>query len=117
MEKFFAKDCPKLYNSCDAMFLPSHLECFSASYAEAMKMEKPILTSDLSFAHTVCGNAALYFDNTNPEDISSKIKCLFHDKTLYSKLIKNGTEQLKSYMDSKQRASSYLDICRSIAKR
>ena len=76
-------------------------------------MEKPILTSDLSFAHTVCGNAALYFDNTNPEDISSKIKCLFHDKTLYSKLIKNGTEQLKSYMDSKKlRASSYLDICK-----
>ncbi len=32
-----------LYQECDALFLPTLLECFSASYAEAMIMEKPIL--------------------------------------------------------------------------
>src|SRR5690606_1283167 len=53
-------DCPKLYEECDAIFLPTLLECFSATYAEAMKMEVPIITPDMGFAHTVCGNAALY---------------------------------------------------------
>jgi glycosyltransferase involved in cell wall biosynthesis len=54
-------ECASLYKECDAMFLPTLLECFSASYIEAMYMEKPIVTSDLDFAHTVCGNSALNF--------------------------------------------------------
>ena len=58
-------ECPSLYRECDAMFLPTLAECFSASYAEAMKMEKPIVTTDLGFARSVCGDAALYFDPTD----------------------------------------------------
>ena len=38
------RECPSLYEQCDFMFLPTLLECFSASYAEAMKMRRPILT-------------------------------------------------------------------------
>ena len=110
-------DCPKLYNLCDAMFLPSHLECFSASYPEAMKMKKPILTSDLSFARAVCGNAALYFNNTDPKDIATKIKMLFNDRSLFDLLIKNGSKKLNSYLTSTQQALKYLDICKSIAEK
>jgi len=53
------KACPSLYKQCDAMFLPTLLEVFSAAYPEAMKMEKPILTSNYSFATDVCQDAAL----------------------------------------------------------
>ena len=55
------------------MFLPTFLECFSASYAEAMLMKKPIITSNLGFAQNVCKDAAVYFDPCNPEDIIDKI--------------------------------------------
>ncbi|KAA6314587.1 hypothetical protein EZS27_034819, partial [termite gut metagenome] len=41
--------CPQLYRECDALFLPTLLECFSANYPEAMYMGKPILTSNLPF--------------------------------------------------------------------
>ena len=112
----YAKDCPSLYNLSDAMFLPSHLECFSASYPEAMKMNRPILTSNLSFARTVCGNAALYFDNTDPEDVATKIKTLFHDEDHYNKLVNNGINRLKLYGDSREQALKYLDICRQLSK-
>ncbi|CAM3965921.1 glycosyltransferase family 4 protein [Flavobacterium antarcticum] len=111
-----AKDCPTLYNETDAMFLPSHLECFSASYPEAMKMEKPILTSDLSFAHTVCGEAALYFDNQSAEDVAQKIKNLFHDKNLYKDVVAKGKVQLKNFDDSRGQAQKYLEICKIIQK-
>ena len=42
--------CPSLYRECDTMFLPTLAECFSASYPEAMIMNKPIITTDLGFA-------------------------------------------------------------------
>ncbi|MFB0924812.1 MAG: glycosyltransferase [Vicingaceae bacterium] len=110
------KDCPELYNECDAMFLPSHLECFSASYPEAMKMERPILTSNLSFATTVCDEAALYFDNLNPKDIATKIMKLFHDEQLYKDLVKKGKERLSIFDDSKVQTIKYLQICKKISQ-
>jgi len=112
----YAKDCPALYNECDAMFLPAHLECFSASYPEAMRMRKPILTSNLSFATTVCKDAALYFDNLDAKNISDKIKELFGDKELYLSLVEKGNERLKSFDSSRSQAEKYIDICKEIFK-
>lgn len=65
--------CPALYHYCDALFLPTLLECFSASYVEAMYFKKPIFTSDLPFAHTVCKDSAVYFDPYDVDDIHEKI--------------------------------------------
>jgi hypothetical protein len=48
--KIDINQCPYLYQQSDLLFLPTLLECFSASYAEAMYMQKPILTSNLDFA-------------------------------------------------------------------
>jgi glycosyltransferase involved in cell wall biosynthesis len=110
------KDCPALYNQSDAMILPSHLECFSASYPEAMKMKRPILTSNLSFATTVCGDAALYFDNTNLKDIADKIIMLFHNQALYDDLVKKGEERLLVFDNTRQQAEKYLEICKKISK-
>ena len=99
------------------MFLPSHLECFSASYPEAMKMERPILTSNLSFARTVCKDAAMYFDNLNGKDISDKIKLLFHDEKLSKELVERGKKRLVFFDDSRAQAEKYLNICRKIANK
>lgn len=109
-----AIDCPSLYNEADAMFLPAHLECFSASYPEAMKMEKPILTSNLSFAHTVCEDAAIYFDNTNASDVASKIKMLFENEKLYKNKVELGKQQLKIFQNSREQAENYIKICKQI---
>ncbi|MFD0976355.1 glycosyltransferase [Salinimicrobium gaetbulicola] len=109
-----AEKAPELYNHCDAMFLPTHLECFSASYAEAMKMEKPILTSNLSFATSVCGEAAIYFDNLDPKDIAEKINKLFNDNSLYQSLVNLGKKQLQTFDSSRTQAEKYIKICKSI---
>jgi glycosyltransferase involved in cell wall biosynthesis len=102
--------CPNLYEQSDFLFLPTLLECFSASYAEAMMMGKPILTSDLSFAHGICGEAALYFDATSIEDIANKIITLSKNTVLQKKLIFNGKDQLKYFDTSELRANKYLKI-------
>lgn len=106
--------CPSLYQECDAMFLPTLLECFSASYPEAMAMKKPILTSDLGFARTICGEAAIYFDPLNAKDIAEKIIVLYENQELQQTLIEKGTQRLSVFDTPKTRAQKYLEICQSL---
>lgn len=103
--------CPSLYDSADAVFFPSLLETFSAVYLEAMKMEKPIITSDLSFAHDICGDAALYFDPLNADDGLLQIKKLINDPPLKKSLISKGQERLQKFPTANERAKKYLEIC------
>ncbi len=109
-------DCPALYRDCDAMFLPTLLECFSASYAEAMKMERPILTSDLGFAHTVCKDAAIYFDPLNPADIAEAISRVVKDFSLRKKLVEEGKKEFKKLKTPAERAEIFLGIAGALAE-
>lgn len=102
------KQCPVLYQLCDALFLPTLLECFSASYLEAMFMERLILTSDLSFSHTVCHNAAIYFDPYDENDIADKIKTAFSSEGLFLKKIEAGIKQYNKFPSARERAVNYL---------
>ena len=104
------KECPEVYTKVDAMFLPTLLESFSASYAEAMIMGKPILTSHYDFAHTVCGDAAIYFDPLNPSSVAKAILMLIDDPSYYNVLVYKGKERLEYFGDASTRARRYLDI-------
>ena len=108
------EECPKAYAKCDAMFLPTLLEVFSASYPEAMKMRKPILTSNLGFAKSICKDAALYFDPINPKDIATKIKLLVEDKKIQEDLILKGKKRVLEFPNSRQRAEKYIEICKKL---
>ena len=109
-------ECPSLYKECDILYLPTLLEIFSASYPEAMAMEMPILTSDLGFAHSVCKNAALYFNPFSTKDIADKIELLINDNELKLKLINNGKMRLKNFGTAKDRAKKYLHICEEMMR-
>jgi glycosyltransferase involved in cell wall biosynthesis len=106
--------CPNLYQQANFMFLPTLLECFSASYPEAMIMKKPILTSNISFAKGLCGTAAKYFNPESPKDISESIIKLSKNKNEQKRLVENGIQQLKSYDNSKDRADKYLKIIKNL---
>ena len=108
--------CPSIYSQCDALFLPSLLEVFSASYLEAMKMKVPILTSNYSFAKDVCGNAALYFDPLNPIDIADKIIKLVKNEKLRINLIEKGQLRLNKFETSRSRAEKYIKILNKLSK-
>lgn len=108
------QQCPNLYEQCDAMFLPTLLECFSASYAEAMIMHKPILTSDLGFARSVCGDSALYFDPMSPESIGEVIYSLATNHSLIEQSLANQGNQLKKLDSAEDRARKIVSIVESI---
>ena len=107
-------ECPHLYQQCDIMFLPSLLDCFSATYPEAMKMGLPILTSAMPFAKNVCGEAAIYFDPLDPEDIARKIISLAENPVLSAKMIAFGKRQLSSFETASSRVQKYLELAEEL---
>jgi len=111
--KVTINQCPNLYSQCDFLFLPTLLECFSASYCEAMFMQKPILTSDLSFAKGICEKAAHYFNSIDEIDIANKIYELALNHQLQNNLKAFGIEQLKTFDSSQIRAQKYIELITS----
>ena len=102
--------CPPLYEQADIMLLPSLLECFSASYAEAMQMGVPIVTTDLGFAHSLCADAALYYDPCSPEALARAIGRLAREPELRSRLAKAGRRQLLRFDTFEERSRKLINI-------
>lgn len=105
---------PYLYQQSDIMFLPSLLECFSASYAEAMLMQKPILTTDLFFAHGLCGDAAFYYDAVSPSGLGDGIVRLATDHFLQQRLVTNGLKQIQHFDTFEQRTKKLIQLTENI---
>lgn len=101
---------PSLYNQTDIMLMPTLLECFSASYAEAMIMHRPILTTNLSFAKSLCGNAALYYDAVSACSLGESIVKLATDTDLRSRLVQAGEKQIKKFDTFEQRAEKLINL-------
>jgi len=101
--------CPFLYTQSDVVFVPTLLETFSAAYPEALITEKPIVTSDLSFARDICEDAALYYKHDSPKDAAEKIIELIENKELYQTYIKKGFERLKVFDSPNQRFTKIIN--------
>jgi glycosyltransferase involved in cell wall biosynthesis len=104
------KYCPYIYKESDIVFVPTLLETFTAIYPEAMYSQKPIITTDLPFARTICGDAALYFDPVSTKDAVNKILQILNDSELRDKLIENGLERLKMFDLPEERFRKILNI-------
>lgn len=103
-------ECPNLYNQCDIVFSPTLLECFSAVYPEAMRMSKPIITTDLDITRSLCDDAALYYNALSPEAFGDAIYRVANDSKLQKDLIDNGMHQLSKYDNYEARAEKLIKI-------
>ena len=63
----------KLYNQAACFIFPSLYEGFGLPPIEAMSCGCPVLVSDIPVLHEVCGDAAVYFNPYNPNDIRKTI--------------------------------------------
>lgn len=108
-------ECPNLYQQSDIMILPSLLECFSATYPEAMKMEVPIVTTDLEFAKGLCGDAACYYNAIDSVSAAEAIYRVATDKDYAKQLVENGKKQLLTYDNYEKRVDKLIRILEDIA--
>ena len=87
----------KLIASSYAMVFPSVYEISANSLLKAMKCEVPVITSSTGAMPEICGDAALYFDLENYQDIADKMMLIFKDENLRKELIEKGKVRIKKY--------------------
>jgi glycosyltransferase involved in cell wall biosynthesis len=79
--------------SAYAMVYPSPYDVFGISPAQAMQCDIPVITSNTTELIETCGDAALYINPDDFNDIAEKMMLLFKDEDLRNKLIVKGRQQ------------------------
>ena len=82
-----------LYLSATTLVYPSLYEGFGLPLLEAMSNGCPVLCSNTSSLPEVAGNAAIYFNPNNVEEMSSVIETLVFSNSQISKMKKLGLER------------------------
>jgi glycosyltransferase involved in cell wall biosynthesis len=86
-----------LYRGADAFVYPSLYEGFGLPPLEAMACGAPVMVSHAASLPEVCGDAALYCDPFDIEDITRKLAQILTDDTLRRELVLKGFQQAKKF--------------------
>jgi glycosyltransferase involved in cell wall biosynthesis len=86
-----------LLTAAEIFVYPSFYEGFGLPPLEAMKCGTAVAASNASCIPESCGDAAIYFDPYNINEMAEKISHLYQDKQLQATLIGLGFQQLKKY--------------------
>ena len=86
-----------LYANCRAYVFPSFMEGFGLPSLEAMNYGAPIACSNASCLPEINGEAAVYFDPADTQDMVRVVGQLIHDETKRAELAKKGYKQVKKY--------------------
>lgn len=87
----------KIYSQAIALVHPSLMEGFSLTGLEAMALGCPVISSNSSCLPEIYQDSVLYFDPTDPQDLTNQIKKLYNSNDLRQKLIELGFKQIQKY--------------------
>jgi len=88
---------PLAYAGALVYCIPSLSEGFGLPPLEAMACGTPVISSNISAMPEILGDAPLYFDPYNVDDIAKAMKRIIEDKNLRDQLVNKGLEQVKKY--------------------
>lgn len=88
------KELIKLYQESYALVFPSLSEGFGLPGLEAMAVDLPVIASDIPIFREVYGEAAAYFDPTNPAELVEKVLILEPSR---KPLAETGKKLIKKY--------------------
>jgi len=91
------EDLPAFYKNAICFVLPSLYEGFGLPVLEAMKYGCPVVTSNVSSLPEAGGDAALYVDPQNVDDIKNKLELIVNKPELRKELIAKGYKQVKKF--------------------
>lgn len=91
-----------LYNLADLFVFPSLYEGFGIPPLEAMACGTPVIAANNSSIPEVCGDAAVYFDGKNTEELVERVEELLKDGH-NNKMLDEGYKQYKRFSWEKTR--------------
>ena len=86
-----------LYKSAEVFVLPSFEEGFGLPILEAMACSCPVVSSNAGSLKEVGGNAALYFNPNNTNDMVNKIRYVLNNASYKKSLIDKGKKRVKLF--------------------
>lgn len=86
-----------LYKNAFCFVLPSLYEGFGIPILEAMDNSCPVITSHASSLPEIGGDACIYFDPNDSNDLLEKLEKLFMDKKLHTTLIASGKKRVHEF--------------------
>lgn len=107
-------DLPLIYNLSSLFIFPSLYEGFGLPVLEAMKCGTPVAVSRISSLPEVAGNAAIYFDPYDINEMANSIVHIISNEKLQDSMRAEGFLQAAKF-DWKQNAQRTLDIYNSVA--
>ena len=83
-------DLPGLYQGAAMLWFPSFTEGFGLPIVEAMAVGTPVITSNTSVMPEIAGDAALYVDPYQPEELAHQADKILSNQLLREDLIAKG---------------------------
>ena len=105
---------PSLYDQIDYVFLLSKLESFSNNIIESWAYSKVLVVSNLGWAKSLCGDAAVYVDRDNVCEITAKIAVLEADDSARSEMLTKGQKALSMYPSVEDRTKQEMQYIKEI---
>ncbi len=96
-----------LYLNADLFIFPSLYEGFGFPILEAMKFSVPVVCSNTSSLPEIGGEAALYFNPYNTENIADTIEKVLQNSELRESLQKKGPDRYRMFTWEKCAAGTY----------
>jgi len=103
----------ELYSNALAFVFPSTLEACPQTLIEAMACGVPIAASNVPPMPEICGDAAIYFEPYDPEDIAAKIDLLITNEDLRNEL-KQQAATRAGFFDWRETAEQLLKVFHKI---
>jgi len=104
-----------LYGGATCFVFPSFYEGFGIPPIEAMTLGCPVIASNAAAMPEVLGDAAIYFDPCNVDELAVSVKRMLHDEQLRDTLIEKGRERAKRYR-WEHSGRAFLALCARFAK-
>jgi glycosyltransferase involved in cell wall biosynthesis len=108
-----SEELAALFEACQALIFPSLYEGFGMPVLEAMARGKPVLCSNVTSLPEVAGDAAIYFDPTDPRLIAEAINVLGNRETIVE-LVGRGRKRAETFGDGHRMAMDYLSVFRAV---
>ena len=87
----------ELYANAEINIFASQTENCPFILLEALCMGKPVLCSNLPPMNEVAGDAVIYFDPCDPQDLSDKIRDVLQDPEQFEKYAIKGKEKVRAF--------------------
>ena len=115
LEEASADETKKILGSAYAALYVPIYESEGKEVIEAMELQIPLVVSNTGFLKEYCGDAALYIDPNNFNDIAEKMMLIFKDEQKRNVLIQNVNRQIEK-IARKNRKEILFDLIENISK-